>query len=197
MELGRKLCAQKRDDKNKIYSIHAPEAECIAKGKGHKKYEFGCKTSVAASSRDNFVLGMLAEHGSPYDGHTLSGAVEQVERLSGRKVGEVFVDKGYRGHDYTGSAIVHVARDEKVERGITQVDAAAGGDRASYRAHQERRGAWTELAEGRGRRPDERDTQRLWLQHEEATEVASFFAVFRQAGCAENGSNRRQAGHAA
>ena len=53
-----------------------------------------------------------------------------------------------------------------------------------------------ELPERRGRRPDERDTQRLWLQHEEATEVASFFAVFRQAGCAENGSNRRQAGRA-
>jgi IS5 family transposase len=65
---------------------------------------------VAASSRDNFVLGTYAVHGSPYDGHTLSGAIEQVERLSGKKVGEVFVDKGYRGHDYTGGAIVHVAK---------------------------------------------------------------------------------------
>jgi IS5 family transposase len=59
------------------------------KGKAHEKWEFGCKVSVAASSRDSFVLGMFAEHGSLYDGHTLAGAIEQVERLSGRKVGGV------------------------------------------------------------------------------------------------------------
>jgi len=110
MELGRKLYAQKRDDKNKIYSIHAPEVECIAKGKAHKKYEFGCKVSVAATSRDNFVIGIRAAHGSPYDGHTLNAAIEQAERLSGKKIGEVFVDMGYRGHDYEGSATVHVAK---------------------------------------------------------------------------------------
>jgi IS5 family transposase len=118
VEFANSLHAQKRDDKGKIYSIHAPEVECISKGKAHKKWEFGCKASVAASSRDNFVLGIHAVHGSPYDGHTLAGAIEQVERLSGRKVGEVFVDKGYRGHDYTGSAIVHVAK-----RGMKKLDA--------------------------------------------------------------------------
>jgi IS5 family transposase len=119
MELGRKLCAQKRDDKNKTYSIHAPEVECIAKGKVHKKYEFGCKASVAATSRDNFVIGMRAEHGSPYDGHTLNVAIGQAERLSGRKVGEVFADKGYRGHDYEGSGIVHAAKRGKRKLGAS------------------------------------------------------------------------------
>ncbi len=110
LELGRKLYAQKRDDKNKIYSIHAPEVECISKGKAHKKYEFGCKVSVAATSRDNFVIGMRAAHGAPYDGHTLKAAIEQAERLSGKKIGAVFVDMGYRGHDYEGEATVHVVK---------------------------------------------------------------------------------------
>lgn len=110
VEFAKRLYAQKRDDKGKIYSIHAPEVECVSKGKAHKKWEFGCKASVATSSRDNFVLGIQAVHGSPYDGHTLAGAIEQVERLSGRSVGEVFVDKGYRGHGYEGSAVVHVAK---------------------------------------------------------------------------------------
>jgi IS5 family transposase len=31
----------------KVYSIHAPEVECIGKGKAHKPYEFGVKVSVA------------------------------------------------------------------------------------------------------------------------------------------------------
>ncbi len=53
---------QKRDDKNKLYSLHAPEVECIAKGKAHKKYEFGCKVSVATTSKDNFILGVQAFH---------------------------------------------------------------------------------------------------------------------------------------
>jgi len=43
--LSERLLAQKRDDKNKLYSVHAPEVECIAKGKIHKRYEFGCKVS--------------------------------------------------------------------------------------------------------------------------------------------------------
>jgi len=41
---------------------------------------------------------------APYDGRTLNAAIEQAERLSGQKIGEVFVDMGYRGHDYEGSA---------------------------------------------------------------------------------------------
>lgn len=34
---------QKKSDSNKVYSMYAPEVECIAKGKAHKRYEFGCK----------------------------------------------------------------------------------------------------------------------------------------------------------
>jgi len=70
LEMAERLFKQKRDDKNKLYSLHAPEVECIAKGKAHKKYEFGCKVSVATTSKDNFVLGVQAFHGNPYDGHT-------------------------------------------------------------------------------------------------------------------------------
>ena len=42
LNLAKAIFSQKRDDKNKVYSVHAPEVECIAKGKVHKKYEFGC-----------------------------------------------------------------------------------------------------------------------------------------------------------
>jgi transposase, IS5 family len=108
--MAERLLEQTRTSKNKIYSVHAPEVECLAKGKAHKRYEFGCKTSVATTSRSNWIVGTHALHGNPYDGHTLRGAITQVERLTGHSPQDVVVDQGYRGHGYEGSAMVHVVR---------------------------------------------------------------------------------------
>ena len=116
MEMANRLLLQKRSDKGKLYSLHAPEVECISKGKAHKKYEFGCKVGVAATSKDNFVVGVQAFHGNPYDGHTLNESVSQAERLGKFKAKEIYVDMGYRKHDYEGEAVVHVAR-----RGLRKV----------------------------------------------------------------------------
>ncbi len=84
--------------KNKLYSWHAPEIECIAKGKAHKKYEFGCKASYATTNKSNFIVGAMALHGKPYDGHTLKTVLAQIEGLTGVKPREVQADLGYRGH---------------------------------------------------------------------------------------------------
>ena len=108
LEQSSRLQAQTRDSKNKLYSIHAPEVECISKGKAHKRYEFGCKVSLATSSRDNWILGIQAHHGNPYDGHTLKATIEQVERLTGSRVENAYVDLGYRGHDYRGDAKINI-----------------------------------------------------------------------------------------
>ena len=110
LEMGHRLLKQKRTDSNKLYSLHAPEVECIAKGKAHKRYEFGCKVSVTTTSKDNFVVGAQAFHGNPYDGHTLNEAIEQAERLGNFATQSIFVDRGYRGHNYEGEAKVHLAR---------------------------------------------------------------------------------------
>jgi len=110
LAMAERLRAQTRTSKNKLYSVHAPEVECLAKGKAHKRYEFGCKASVAATSKNNWIVGAHALHGNPYDGHTLCGAIEQVERLTGHSPQDVMVDQGYRGHGYAGSPIVHVVR---------------------------------------------------------------------------------------
>ena len=115
LEVGRKIFHQQRTDKNKTYSVHAPEVECISKGKAHKRYEFGCKVSVAATRRGGWFVGAQAVHGNPYDGHTLGDALSQVERISIRP-DHAFVDMGYRGHNYTGSVEVHV---DKHRRGRT------------------------------------------------------------------------------
>lgn len=110
LKLARRLLAQTRTSKNKIYSVHAPEVECIAKGKAHKRYEFGCKASFVTTSKGNWIIGAQALHGNPYDGHTLSGALSQAQRLTGVKLKDVVCDQGYRGHNYAGDAAVHVVR---------------------------------------------------------------------------------------
>jgi IS5 family transposase len=98
-----------------ISSVHAPEVVCLSKGKAHKRYEFGCKVSVAATSRGGWFVGAMALPGNPYDGHSLAQALDQVARLA-RLPEHVFVDMGYRGHGCQGEAQVHV---DKRRRGST------------------------------------------------------------------------------
>ena len=87
----------------KVYSWHAPETECIGKGKAHKPYEFGCKVSITTTNRrakgGQFVLHARAFHGNPYDGHTLAIVLADTQALTGREIERVYVDKGYQGHD--------------------------------------------------------------------------------------------------
>jgi IS5 family transposase len=87
--------------------------QCISKGKAHKRYEFGQKVSIATTNRDNWFVGALLCQGNPYDGHTLDAALKQVQSLTGTPLRDVYVDKGYRGHDYDGDATVHIAGSRK------------------------------------------------------------------------------------
>ena len=97
LSYAKRIYEQKKSDSGKLYSVHAPEVECIGKGKVHKKYEFGCKVVVVTSNESNWILGIDARHDNPYDGATLKEAVHQVEKLTGVKVKEAFVDQGFRG----------------------------------------------------------------------------------------------------
>ena len=97
LEVAGWIYEQKKSDKDKVYSVHALEVECISKGKAHKRYEFGCKVSIASSSRNNWVMAADAIHSNPYDGHTLEETLESAEKTSGGTIREVFVDKGYKG----------------------------------------------------------------------------------------------------
>ncbi|MDV6343978.1 transposase [Nitrosomonas sp. Is37] len=89
-----------------MYSIHAPEVECIAKGKAHKSYEFGVKGGVVSTSKKSFVVGMKSFPGNPYDGHTLTASLEQIHKLTGIASKEVYVDRGYQGHGVTDTVKV-------------------------------------------------------------------------------------------
>jgi len=92
-----KVLSQKREDKNKIYSLHEAHVQCISKGKAHKKYEFGSKVSITATAKSGVIIGALNIPKNDYDGHTLDAALQQQQRLTGKTLKEVFVDRGYKG----------------------------------------------------------------------------------------------------
>ena len=97
IDIAQRLYEQRRDSKNKLYALHAPEAECIAKGKARTPYEFGVKVSVAVTAREGLVVGMRSMPGNPYDGHTVDSQIEQIGILSGVTPQIALVDRGYRG----------------------------------------------------------------------------------------------------
>lgn len=97
LERSERICRQQRHDRQKLYSVHAPEVECIAKGKAHQPYEFGCKVAIVTTSRSNWVVGIDAVHENPYDGATLAPALKQVERTTEVRPEAAFVDRGFRG----------------------------------------------------------------------------------------------------
>ena len=118
LQLAERLMAQEKTSKNKIYSIHEPEVKCISKGKVHKRYEFGCKVSVVTTNKSNWVVGIQALDGNPFDGHTLQTSVTQMERITGQSPEDVVIDQGYKGHDYSGPAQVHIVK--KLSKSITK-----------------------------------------------------------------------------
>jgi IS5 family transposase len=116
-----RLLRQRRGDRgrDKLYSLHAPEVECIGKGKVHVRFEFGVKVSIATTNAlapgGQFVLGARALPGTPYDGHTLAEQIAQTERISGVEVERAYVDRGYRGHDADRARVILSGQ----KRGIT------------------------------------------------------------------------------
>lgn len=100
--LAKRIHSQKRKraegEAPKCYSVHAPEVECISKGKTRQPYEFGVKVGVVTTNRSNFIIGMQAMPGNPYDGHTLEASLTQAQKMTGVAIEEVYVDRGYKGH---------------------------------------------------------------------------------------------------
>src|SRR5689334_14315051 len=104
LALARRVREQRRGQRGpKVYSLHAPEVECIGKGKAHRPYEFGVKVSVATPLQrcngGQFVAHVAALPGNPYDGHTLATVIPAITRQIGVSLKQVVADAGYRGHN--------------------------------------------------------------------------------------------------
>lgn len=112
LERAERIRTQQRSDKNKLYAMHAPEVECIGKGKARKPYEFGVKVSLAVTHLRGLMVGARSFPGNPFDGHTLAAQLEQTTNLLqdlGRTPKQAIVDLGYRGvdADNPGVEIIH------------------------------------------------------------------------------------------
>jgi transposase, IS5 family len=114
LERAERIRTQQKTDKNKLYALHAPEVECIGKGKARKPYEFGVKVSVAVTHKQGLLVGARSFTGNPYDGHILAAQMEQSTILLQDlkvKPQQIVVDLGYRGKEVEaanpGMEIIH------------------------------------------------------------------------------------------
>ena len=121
IETAQRLYEQRRDSKNKLYALHAPEVECIAKGKVRTPYEFGVKVSVAVTAREGLVVGMRSMPGNPYDGHTLDSQLEQVGVLTGHTPEIVLADRGYRGVQPGNGARLLISHTRRLPRRLKKL----------------------------------------------------------------------------
>jgi len=86
---------QRRSSKDKIYSLHESQVECICKGKEHKKYEFWNKVSIARTAGD-LIVGAVSFR-KKHDSKTFEGKLEQIRNNTGQLPELVACDRGYRG----------------------------------------------------------------------------------------------------
>jgi len=156
LERAERIRTQKTKDKNKLYAMHAPEAECIGKGKARKPYEFGVKASIAVTHGKGLMVGARTFPGNPYDGHTLAAQIEQTTTLLesiGTKPTTAMVDLGYRGVDddvptvnviHRGKAKRLTAKQKTWLRRRQAVEPAIGHLKADHRMDR----CWLKGAEG-------------------------------------------------
>lgn len=108
LELFKKVISQHRYSKNKVYSLHEPHTSCIAKGKAHKEYEFGSKTSFAMLPKTNIIVGVQTFIGNPHDSKTLEPTLDQCKRVNGLTFKRAILDRGYRGITHVGDTIAMI-----------------------------------------------------------------------------------------
>jgi transposase, IS5 family len=110
IDLFKRILSQKKSDNNKIYSVHEPDVQCISKGKEHKKYEFGNKVSIIYTQTTGVIIGAMGFR-NPYDGHTLEPALEQTERLLGKRTIKTLIgDRGYRGKRQINDTTIEIPK---------------------------------------------------------------------------------------
>ena len=102
LELYRRVLAQRRHDKEKIYSLHEPHVQCFGKGKAHKKYEFGNKVALVVGAHSGISTAAESFEENLYDGRTLPAVLDQAEANIGRRPGVALVDRGFRGARQVG-----------------------------------------------------------------------------------------------
>jgi transposase, IS5 family len=106
IEIYEKVLKQKKEDKNKIYSLHELEVACIAKGKEAKKYEFGSKVAFSVGQKSNVIKAAVSFSGNPNDNQTVEKTLEQQEKLTGQSPKRAYVDRGIKSQQVGETEVI-------------------------------------------------------------------------------------------
>ena len=106
--LFNKILSQKKNDKNKIYSVHEESVYCMSKGKSHKKYEYGSKVSIATTRNSNIIVGAMNFVKNKFDGHTLSEVLAQVKAITKHQYAGAICDRGYKGRKMVNGVAIYI-----------------------------------------------------------------------------------------
>lgn len=110
LEIFKKVLFQTMKSSNKIYSLHEPAVYCIAKGKAHKKYEYGCKASIVLTQKTGIIVGAMTFKTNVYDGHTLEDVLIQTKELTGKEPLNAWVDRGYKGKQMVRKTHINIPK---------------------------------------------------------------------------------------
>lgn len=106
IDLYKRVLAQERKDKNKIYSLHKPFTACIAKGKAHKQYEFGNKVGIVTTSKNLIITAVKSFLGNPHDSKTIEPLLKQINHNFKHTPKEVVYDRGGKGQKQIGDTLI-------------------------------------------------------------------------------------------
>jgi len=105
-DLFTKVTNQKMKDTNKVYSLHEQHIYVVAKGKDHKKYEYGTKASLVTTMKDNIIIGAVAHEKNVHDSKTLESALVHANRHRTKPIVEAICDRGYRGKKEVDGTVI-------------------------------------------------------------------------------------------
>ena len=169
--LARRVREQRQHQRGrKVYSLHAPEVECIGNCKAHRPYEFWVKVSIATtlhrSKGGQFIAHVKALPGNPYDGHTLAGVIPEIETSPARTSpasSPTAAIAATTPRPTTSSSSISPAREPGHRNDQARVPPPLGG-RTRHRTHQNRPPHGPKLSRRPRRRRRQRRARRRRLQ---------------------------------
>ena len=105
-ELFTQVTQQKLKDTHKVYSLHEQHIYAVAKGKDHKKYEYGTKASLVTTMNGNIIIGAVAHDKNQHDSKTLDMALSHANKHRTKPIVEAICDRGYRGEKEVDGTVI-------------------------------------------------------------------------------------------
>lgn len=108
-----RVLLQEKNTKNKIYSLHETQIYAIAKGKEHKKYEYGTKASIVSTKNSGVIVSVVAHDKNEHDSKTLESSLNLALSTRKTEIKEAICDRGYRGKKEINGVTISIPSTQK------------------------------------------------------------------------------------